>query len=176
MAIWPPTYGAIRHASDVGVGIHRGSRAGPVFALGGTPSLICSYASRSIRHQIIAVVVSVCLSAQLELLKVVEAPCAIGFSFGTCQCWQQHRCQDGDDRNNNQQLDQCETVASPSIARTLFLRRMRHITHLGFNMAWPDLFCNRGKTLIEAASKAFCKMRKTTSAVNTYDSFFSGYY
>ena len=43
-----------------------------------------------------------------QLLEVVHALCAPGFFTRGRQCWQQHPCENRDNRDNNEQLDERE--------------------------------------------------------------------
>src|SRR5258706_9243978 len=47
---------------------------------------------------------------QHELFVIADTADLIGFFFGTAQGWQQHRCENCNDRYNHQKLDQGESA------------------------------------------------------------------
>ena len=49
------------------------------------------------------------MPAELKLFEIARAFYGIGLAFGLLQRWQQHRGEDGNDRDYNQKLNQRET-------------------------------------------------------------------
>jgi hypothetical protein len=49
------------------------------------------------------------MPAELKLFEIAHALYSIRLAFGFLQRWQQHGRENGDDRDDNQKLYQCET-------------------------------------------------------------------
>ncbi len=58
----------------------------------------------------LVVIVHVHRVGESPLFQVVEAGDLLGLGFGLGQCGQQHRGQNGNDGNDHQQFNQCETA------------------------------------------------------------------
>ena len=74
------------------------------------PAPVIRLTIRAIEHHAVIMIAGVQLPGELELLQIAEAGDALCFGFGFGQGRQQHRCQYGDDRDDDQQLDQGESL------------------------------------------------------------------
>ena len=61
------------------------------------------------RRDVVLIILGVKPRCQSHLPEVAQAERALGLGFGSCQRWQKHPCQDGDDGDDNQQFNEGES-------------------------------------------------------------------